>query len=110
MLSMVTGGSAGTWIGSTGLSFSHRVENVLMSATRSARCCLVNVFQMGMFEFVTPRLIVSNRYSSVGSVPVGVERHLNVAVVKSRGLGSSQPAFSPLPSPNSPWQPAQYRR
>ena len=46
--------------------------------------------------------MVLNRSSSVGRVPVGVERHLNWAMVKSRGLGSSHWAFSPLPSPSSP--------
>src|SRR5450631_4408638 len=31
-------------------------------------------------------------------------------MVKSRGFGSSHTAFSPLASPRSPWQPAQYLR
>ena len=44
--------------------------------------------------------MVLKRSSSVGRVPVGVERHLKVAIVKSRGFGSSQTAFSPLPSPS----------
>ena len=37
----------------------------------------------------------------------GVERHLNVAAVKSRGFGSRNGALSPLPSPNTPWQSTQ---
>ena len=36
---------------------------------------------------------------SVGSVPVGVERHLNVAATKLRGRIFRYGAFSPLPSP-----------
>src|SRR6516164_6052585 len=102
MLSRVTGGSAGTLIGSPAFSFSQRGEKILMYATKSARCCLVKVFQIGMLELVSPRPIVLYRSSSVGSVPVGVERHLKVALVKSRGLGSSHWAFSPFPSPKSP--------
>src|SRR2546422_4406402 len=62
-----------------------------------------------MFVVTNPRVIASNRSWSVGRVPVGVERHLNTAIVKSRGLGSIHCAFSPLASPSSPWQPAQYR-
>src|SRR2546421_3930105 len=62
-----------------------------------------------MFVVTNPRVIASNRSWSVGSVPVGVERHLNTASVKSRGLGSIHCAFSPRASPSSPWQPAQYR-
>src|SRR3974390_2322919 len=107
MLSIVTGGSGGILTGSPAFSFSQRAENVLIKATRSARSCRVNVFQIGMLEFVKPRDMALKRSSSVGRVPVGVERHLNVAAVKSRGLGSSHCAFTPLPSPSSPWQPAQ---
>src|ERR1700722_19172756 len=102
MLSIVTGGSVGILIGSAGFSFFHRGGKGLMYATRSARCCLVKVFQIGMLELVRPRAMVLKRSWSVGSMPVTVERYLNVAMVKSRGLGSSQTAFSPLPSPRSP--------
>src|ERR1700744_4418103 len=102
MLSMVTAGSAGILIGSPAFSLPQRGAKGLMYATKSARCCLVKVFQIGMLEFVRPRATVLNKSSSVGSVPVGVERHLNVAKVKLRGLGSNQTAFSPLPSPKSP--------
>src|SRR5258708_2986520 len=102
MLSIVTAGSAGILITSPAFSFCQRGEKVLMYATRSARCCLEKAFQIGMLLLVRPRPIVLNRSSSVGNVPVGVERHLKVAIVKSRGLGSSQTAFSPLPSPRSP--------
>src|SRR5271167_1085843 len=102
MLSMVTAGSGGTVIGVPAFSLSQRGEKILIYATRLARCCLVKVFQTGMLELVRPRAMVLNRSSSVGRVPVSVERHLKVAMVKSRGFGSSQTAFSPLPSPYSP--------
>lgn len=73
-----------------------------MYATRFALCCGVKVFQIGMLELVSPRAMVLYKSSSVGRVPVTVDRHLNVASVKLRGLGSSHTAFSPLPSPRSP--------
>src|SRR5439155_6515042 len=75
----------------------------------SARPWGVSATQGGMLVVTNPRVMALNRSSSVGSVPVGVERHLNTAIVKSRGLGSIHCAFSPLASPSSPWQPAQYR-
>src|SRR5258708_27086253 len=57
ILSIVTGGSAGTLMGSPGFSFSQRSENVLMKATRLARSWWLRVFQIGMFELVKPRPI-----------------------------------------------------
>src|SRR5881628_2393460 len=75
----------------------------------SARPWGVTATQGGMLVVTNPRVMASNRSWSVGSVPVGVERHLKTARVKSRGLGSIHCAFSPLASPSSPWQPAQYR-
>src|SRR5208282_3661673 len=99
MLSIVTAGSGGILIGSPAFSFSQRGEKILIYAIKLARCCLLKVFQIGMLELVKPRVMLLKRSSSVGSVPVKVERHLNVAIVKSRGLGSSQTAFSPLASP-----------
>src|SRR5208283_2110111 len=94
MLSIVTAGSGGIVIGVPAFSCSQRGEKILIYATRSARCCLVKEFQIGMLELVRPRAMVLKRSSSVGSVPVRVERHLKAARVKSRGLGSSQTAFS----------------
>ena len=44
---------------------------------------------------------------SVGRVPVGVERHLNLAATKLRGKIFRYGAFSPLPSPRKPWHPQQ---
>ena len=73
----------------------------------SARPWRVSATQGGMLVVTNPRVMALNRSSSVGRVPVGVERHLNTARVKSRGLGSIHCAFSPLASPSSPWQPAQ---
>src|SRR3989475_5937691 len=96
-------------IGVPGFPVFHFGEKVLMYATRSARLWGVSGSQAGVFVVTNPRVIASNKSWSVGSVPVGVERHLNTARVKSRGLGSIHCAFSPLASPSSPWQPAQYR-
>jgi hypothetical protein len=62
-----------------------------------------------MFVVTNPRLTELYRSSSVGKLPLGVERHLNTAAVKSRGLGSIHGAFSPFPSPARPWQPTQKR-
>src|SRR2546430_9336908 len=75
----------------------------------SARPWGVSATQGGMLVVTNPRVIALKRSSSVGRVPVGVERHLKTARVKSRGLGSIHCAFSPRASPSSPWQPAQYR-
>src|SRR6266550_2735701 len=73
------------------------------------RFCGVRAIHGGMFVVTNPRPTELYRSSSVGSDPDGVERHLNVPIVKSRGLGSIHCAFSPCASPSSPWQPAQYR-
>src|SRR6266542_385588 len=73
------------------------------------RFCGVSATHGGMFVVTNPRSTELYRSWSVGSEPDGVERHLNVASVKSRGLGSIHWAFSPWASPSSPWQPAQYR-
>src|SRR6266571_2065206 len=107
MLSIVRGGSGGIVIGVPGFSVFHLGEKVLMYATKSARFWRVSGSHWGMFVVTNPRVIALNRSSSVGSVPVGVERHLNTARVKSRGLGSIQGSFSPAPSPSGPWQPTQ---
>src|SRR2546427_45655 len=96
---MVSRGSAGIVIGVPGLTVFHLGENVLMYATRSARCWFVSGRHGGMFVVTKPRVIALRRSWSVGSVPVGVERHLKTASVKSRGLGSIHGAFSPAPSP-----------
>src|SRR6266568_6971691 len=109
MLSIVRRGSAGIVIGVPGFRVFHLGEKLLMYATRSARFWRVSGSHCGMFVVTNPRVMALNRSSSVGRVPVGVERHLNTASVKSRGLGSIHCAFSPLASPSSPWQPAQYR-
>src|SRR5467141_1610760 len=107
MLWTVSAGSDGTVIGVPARAVFHFVENVLMYATRSTRFWAVRGRHCGMFVVTNPRVIALNRSSSVGKVPVGVERHLNTASVKSRGLGSIHGAFSPLPSPSGPWQPTQ---
>src|SRR6266576_5059215 len=73
------------------------------------RFCGVSATHGGMFVVTNPRSTELYRSWSVGSEPDGVERHLKVAIVKSRGLGSIHMAFSPWASPSSPWQPAQYR-
>src|SRR6266511_2555936 len=99
MLSIVRRGSGGIVIGVPGLRVFRLGENVLTYATRSARFWLVSGSHGGMFVVTNPRVIEVKRSSSVGSVPVGVERHLNTASVKSRGLGSIHGAFSPAPSP-----------
>ena len=107
MLSAVGAGSGGTVIGVPALPLRHFGENVLMYATRSVRFWAVRGRHCGMYVVTNPRVIALNRSSSVGSVPLGVERHLKTASVKSRGLGSIHGAFSPAPSPLSPWQPMQ---
>ena len=94
-------------MGAPGFSLAKRGEKCFTQATRSARSCLVKVLHCGIFERSRPRAMVSKRSSSVGNVPVGVERHLNTPNWKSRGLGSTQGKFSPFPSPSSPWQPTQ---
>jgi hypothetical protein len=45
-------------------------------------------FQEGIPLAWTPRLMVSYKSLSKGKLPLGVDRHLKVALVKSRGLGS----------------------
>src|ERR1700680_79946 len=102
MLSMVTGVSDGIGIGVPGFSLSHRGEKALTMAIRFARSCTVRGLQEGMLVVKKPRVMLLKRSSSVGIVPVGVERHLNTARVKSRGLGSIHCAFSPAPSPFGP--------
>src|SRR4029077_12642803 len=99
MLSSVSAGSAGTLIGSPALSVFQRCEKVLMKATRSARFWPVRVIQDGILELLKPRVMALKRSSSVGKVPVGVERHLNVAATKLRGKMLRYGPFSPLPSP-----------
>src|SRR5713226_8770569 len=47
---------------------------------------------------------------SVGSEDESVERNLNLAGVKSLGLGSKAAANGPFPSPFSPWQTSQASR
>ena len=44
----------------------------------------------------------------VGSAPLGVVRILNLPEVKSRGLGSTNGAATPWPSPFSPWHCEQF--
>src|SRR3984957_20528676 len=102
MHSIVTGGSAGITKTSPGFSLAQRGDQVLMKATRSARCCSVKGRHEGMLVLIKPRVMALWRSWSVGSVPVGVERHLKVASVKSRGLGSIHCAFIPLASPSGP--------
>src|SRR5271155_4682136 len=102
MLSIVTGGSAGITRTSPGFSLAQRGDQVLINATRSARCCSVKGRHEGILVLMKPRVIALYRSWSVGNVPVGVERHLNVASVKSLGLGSIHCAFMPFPSPSGP--------
>src|ERR1700722_16112318 len=83
MLSKLTAGSGGTWIGAPGFSLFHLGEKVLMNATRSTRCWSVRAYHAGIFELTNPRAMAFERSSSVGRVPVGVERHLKDA--KFRG-------------------------
>src|ERR1700722_961966 len=109
MLSIDAGDSGGIEIGVPAFSVFHLGENVLMYANRSASVCGTTGRHCGMFEFTSPRRIEAMRSRSVGNVPLGVERHLKTAAVKSRGLGSIHWAFSPNPSPCPPWQPIQYR-
>src|SRR5437588_4985796 len=114
MLSILAGGSGGMAIGVPALSVCHLVEKVLTNATKFARSWLVRDRHSGMFVVTNPRVTASKRSSSVGSAPVGVERHLNTPSVKSRGfanprVGSNHIAFSPFPSPLAPWHPTQNR-
>src|ERR1700722_20800766 len=104
---MVAGVSWGMLMGVPGFSVFQRGEKVFTYATRSARCCGVSGFQEGMLVVTKPRWIAWSRSSSVGNVPVGVDLHLKVAAVKSRGFGSIHGAFSPFESPSGPWQPMQ---
>src|SRR5712671_7734428 len=108
MAAIVAAGSGGIAMGAPGCSFFQRGENILTYATRSARFCFVSATHGGMFVLTRPRVMVLKTSWSVGKLPVGVERHLNTAVVKSRGFGSIQEPFSPSPSPCAPWQPTQY--
>src|ERR1700722_9280300 len=110
MLSIVTGVSGGMVRASPGFSLAQRGDQVLMKATRSARCCSVKGRQEGMLEVTNPLVTALYKSWSVGRVPVGVERHLKIASVKSLGLGAIHCAFIPLPSPAGPWQPMQSRR
>src|ERR1700730_5950491 len=110
MLSIVSFGSGGTVIGSPGLSFFQRGESVLMKAIRSARFWSVSVIHDGMLLLLKPRSMALNRSWSVGRVPGGVDRHLNVAATKLRGKIFKYGAVSLLPSPRKPWHPQQYRK
>src|SRR6267154_152570 len=102
MLCGLAAGSEGTCTETGGLPSRKRGEKVFTYATRSARCCSVSGNHDGMFEFMNPRVTDLKRSLSLGSSPLGVERHLNVPVTKSRGLGSTHGAFSPRPSPSGP--------
>ena len=102
MLSTVAAGSAGMSIGVPAFSVFHLGEKVLMYANRSASVCGISGRQGGMLDVTKPRRIEAMRSASVGSVPLGVDRHLNTAAVKSRGFGSIHTAFSPFPSPSLP--------
>src|SRR5690348_10411312 len=55
----------------------------------------------------TPHVMVRKISKSVGNEDEFVERNLNLATVKSLGLGSKPSADGPCPSPFSPWQTAQ---
>src|SRR3974390_1198142 len=105
MLSTVSFGSVGTSIGVPGFSLTQRAENVLMNATRSARCCAVSAAHDGMLVKLNPRISVLYRSLSSGKVPVGVERHLKVACIKLRGCGVTYGALSPSPFPRPQWHP-----
>src|SRR6516165_381832 len=94
MLSRVRAGSAGTGMGSPGLSVTQRAENVLMKATRSARFCLVRAAQLGMLEVMKPRVMALKRSWSVGSVPVGVERLENGGDEVARGWRDPRLVFA----------------
>src|ERR1700676_43876 len=107
MLGTVSGVSAGTWISGPAFSVAQRGEKVFMKATKSARCWSVKVIQEGILVLLKPRTSERYRSSSVGRVPVGVERHLNVAATKLRGRIFRYGPFSPPPSPRKPWQPQQ---
>src|SRR5205823_13815260 len=47
------------------------------------------------------------RSSSVGTLPVSVDRILNLPLVKSRGRGRRNAAAGPSPRPASPWHSTQ---
>ena len=102
MLSSVSLGSGGTGIGSPAFSVFHRGENILMKATKSARFWSVSSIHDGILELINPRSSELNKSWSVGNVPVGVERHLNVAATKLRGRIFRYCPFSPFPSPRNP--------
>src|SRR6516164_4894205 len=102
MLASVSVGSGGIVIGVPGFSVTQRAENVLITATRSARCCLVRASQLGMLVKLKPRSRELYKSESNGNVPVGVERHLKIAATKLRGSGVRYGAFSPSPFPRAP--------
>src|ERR1700687_3761203 len=107
MLSTVSFGSGGTVMGVPALSLFHRGERVLTNAIKSARFWSVRTIHEGILLLLKPRSMALKRSWSVGRVPVGVDRHLNVAATKFRGKILRYGPFSPLPSPRKPWQPQQ---
>src|SRR5689334_12743449 len=87
----------------------NRGENVLRYSTTAQRSSSLRLcFQGGMGVPGMPSETALNRSTSVGNCPVGVERSLNLASTKLRGLGNKNAAASPLPSPFNPWQAAQF--
>src|SRR6516164_4896596 len=73
---------------SSGLFLKEARREALTNASRSTRSWRVRGYQEGIPLAWTPRPMVSNRSVSSGRLPVGVDRHLKIAAVKSRGLGS----------------------
>ena len=73
---MLIGVSAGIVMGVPAFSFCQRGENDFTAATRFARCWSVSGRHDGMLVVSKPRVTALNKSSSVGNVPVGVERHL----------------------------------
>ena len=77
-----------------------------MTARRSS---IGTLCQVGIAVPRMPRVIVRIRSPSVGSGPL-TRRNLNTASWKSRGRNLyMKVAAGPLPSPVTPWQPAQRR-
>ena len=80
----------------------------LMIAISSSICGSVSTpAKPGIDVPIAPLRSVDRRSSSVGGVPIGVERQWNSPVVSARGRPQVNGAAGPRPSPEVPWQATQ---
>ena len=84
-----------------------RRRSVFRYCTTPSTSASLSRGQAGIEVYGIPSRITRFRSSSVGSVPEGVVRILNLPAVKSRGRGRRCTAPGPCPSPFSPWHWAQ---